>query len=81
MGHRLRFWAAGSTMRWRCERGCGEEGSKAYGSSRDAHRYARAFDREDRDDIGRRAPLLGMLPLRIWRRLSGRDQSPRGRGR
>ena len=67
-------------MRWRCERGCGEEGSKSYATDRDAYRYARAFDREDRDDLGRRAPLLGMFPLRIWRKLSGRDE-PTGRKR
>ena len=81
IGHRMRFWAEGSTVRWGYERGSGEEGSKAFGSSRDANRYARAFDCEDRDDVGRRAPLMGMLPLRTWRRLSGRDQAPRGRGR
>lgn len=68
-------------MRWRCERRCGVADEKAYSSARDAARYARAFDREDRDDLGRRAPLIGMLPLRIWRRLSGRDRPPVGRSR
>jgi len=68
-GHRLRFQADGTTMIWRCER-CAESGSKQYASAADAARYARAFDREDRDDTGRRAPLIGMLPLRIWHRLS-----------
>jgi hypothetical protein len=28
---------------------------------------AAAFDREDREDVGRRAPLVAGLPLRIWR--------------
>ncbi len=60
-------------MLWSCERGCGAGGAKTYPSAADARRYARALDREDRDEIGRRAPLLGMFPLRIWRRLNQRD--------
>jgi hypothetical protein len=62
-------------MRWACERGCGAGGEKTYASSADAARYAQAFDCEDRRDLGRRAPLVGLLPLRIaWlvRRLRGR---------
>ena len=65
-GHRFRFVAEGATMRWSCERGCGEGGSKAYPSAEDAERYARAFDYEDRESLGRRAPL-GLLPLRLLR--------------
>ena len=68
-GHRYRFEAEGRTMHWTCERGCGAGGEKVYASAADARRYARAFDREDRADIGRRAPLIGLLPLRIWRAL------------
>jgi hypothetical protein len=64
----MRFWAEGRTMRWRCQR-CADSGSKVYDTERDAYRYARAFDREDRDDLGRRAPLIGLLPLRLWRRM------------
>ncbi len=64
MGHRFRFRAEGSVMRWECAR-CGAGGSKAYATAADASRYARAFDREDREDIGRRAPLVGLLPLRL----------------
>lgn len=67
LGHRFRFGAEGATMRWECARGCGAGGAKEYGSAADASRYARAFDREDRDDLGRRAPILGMFPLRLWR--------------
>jgi hypothetical protein len=26
-----------------------------------------ALDREDHADLGRRAPLIGLLPLRVWR--------------
>jgi len=57
---------------WSCERGCGEAGAKRYDTPADAQRYARAFDRQDTADMGRRAPLLGMFPLRIWRALTGR---------
>jgi hypothetical protein len=70
LGHRYRFSSDGSTMRWRCQRGCGAGGSKTYATPALARRYAAALDREDRVDIGRRAPL-GLLPLRIaraWRR-------------
>jgi hypothetical protein len=67
LGHRYRFTATGETMSWRCER-CGEQGgTKRYPTVSDAARYARAFDREDRADLGRRAPLVGLLPLRLWR--------------
>jgi hypothetical protein len=68
-GHRYRFEADGRTMRWTCQRGCGARGQKMYPTAADAHRYASAFDREDRADMGRRAPLIGLLPLRIWRTL------------
>ena len=66
-GHRPRFWADGSTLRWECDRDCAERGSKEYPSMADAVRYARAFDREDRDDLGRRS-ILSLLPLRLARR-------------
>jgi hypothetical protein len=67
LGHRVRFWAEGETMRWECARECGLEGEKTYGSASEAARYAAAFDREDADDLGRRAPL-SLLPLRLIRR-------------
>jgi hypothetical protein len=69
LGHRYRFAAEGDAVRWHCQRGCGAGGLKQYRSAEAASRYAAAFDREDRDDLGRRAPLLGLLPLRVWRRL------------
>jgi hypothetical protein len=72
-GHRVRFWTEGETMRWSCERECGFEGSKEYGSASEATRYAGAFDREARDDLGRRAPL-SLLPLRLVRRGAGRTR-------
>jgi hypothetical protein len=59
-------------MRWECRRGCGAGGSKRYGTAEDAARYARAFDREDRDDLGKRAPLVGLFPLRLARALRRR---------
>jgi hypothetical protein len=66
LGHRFRFSSDGPTMRWTCERDCGARGEKRYPSAADAARFARAFDREDRKDLGRRAPL-GLLPLRLIR--------------
>lgn len=71
-GHRYRFSADGSTMRWTCARGCGAGGAKDYPTAADAQRYARELDREDREDLGRRAPLFGLLPLRIWRAMKRR---------
>lgn len=74
LGHRYRFRAEGATMRWACERGCGAGGSKDYESAADAAGYAAAFDREDRSELGRRAPLLGMFPLRMWWTLRRRQR-------
>ena len=67
MGHRVRFWAEGSVMRWECERDCGLSGEKSYSEPAEAARYARALDREDREDLGRRTPL-SLTPLRLGRR-------------
>jgi hypothetical protein len=78
LGHRYRFSGDGPTMRWVCERGCGTSGSKRYASAADAARYARAFDREDRRELGRRTPV-GLLPLRILRWLRRRSRDDRGR--
>jgi hypothetical protein len=71
LGHRWRFSAEGDVMRWECERGCGASGSKRYPSAEQAAHYARAFDREDREALGRR-PLLSMLPLWFARRAAER---------
>jgi hypothetical protein len=72
LGHRYRFTTEGATMRWTCQR-CGiVGGEKGYASAADAATYARAFDREDRDDLGRRAPYMGLLPLRLARALRQR---------
>jgi hypothetical protein len=75
LGHRFRFSSDGELMRWQCARGCGAEGEKRYRSAEQAAKYARAFDREDRDDIGRRAPLVALLPLRLAR--GARDRRDR----
>jgi hypothetical protein len=81
LGHRFRFHAEGTTMRWRCEHGCGVEGTKEYASSQDAQRYAQAFDRQDSEDLGRRPPLVGLLPLRLlWvlrKRRQGQGSPPK----
>jgi hypothetical protein len=49
-------------------------GAKRYPTAEDAARYAAAFDREDREDRGRRAPLFGLLSLRIARALRARTE-------
>jgi hypothetical protein len=74
LGHRYRFRAEGPAMLWTCERECGARGSKEYATAAEAARYAAAFDREDRAELGRRAPLLGMFPLRMWWTLRKRDR-------
>lgn len=66
LGHRFRFLSERETMRWTCERCGAVGGEKRYPSAEQAARYARALDREDRDEVGRRSPL-GMLPLRLAR--------------
>jgi hypothetical protein len=74
LGHRYRFAASGETMTWECARACGAGGAKPYPTAADALRYARAFDSEDRAELGRRGPLVALLPLRIvgWlRRAAG----------
>jgi hypothetical protein len=72
LGHRFRFSSEGETMRWRCERGCDAGGSKRYASAEKAELFARAFERHDREDLGRRAPLVGLFPLRLARALRRR---------
>jgi hypothetical protein len=76
LGHRLQFWAEDETMRWECERECGFGGDKRYPSAADAQRYARAFNRRDSADIGRR-PTLSLLPLWLARRARGKSSDSR----
>ena len=45
-----------------------------YETADEASVYAHAFDREDREDLGRRAPLFGLFPLRLLRALRGRGR-------
>ena len=66
-GHSIRFWAEGEEMHWTCERDCGFGSSKAYPDDATARRMAQAFDRHDRSDLGKRAPL-SLTPLRLVRR-------------
>ncbi|GAA3469905.1 hypothetical protein GCM10018965_044580 [Nonomuraea roseola] len=75
LGHRFRFTSERETMSWQCQRGCESGGTKRYASAEDARRYAEAFDKEDRDDLGRRAPLVGLLPLRLIRALRRRRKT------
>jgi hypothetical protein len=67
LGHRYRFGTDGRTMRWTCGRCAVVGGSKKYATIAEAERFARAFDREDREDLGRRAPLVTGFPLRLLR--------------
>lgn len=55
-------------MTWACERGCGTSGEKVYPSADQAERYARVFDRDDRDALGRNKLILSLVPLRLLRR-------------
>jgi hypothetical protein len=71
-GHQPAFRAEGRTMRWACARCGNSSGAKEYGSAAEVARYAAAFNKRDGDDLGKRAPLIGLLPLRIWRRLRRR---------
>jgi hypothetical protein len=73
LGHRFRFSSEGATMTWTCER-CGESRSKTYRTSDEAAMYARSFDRDPSANLGRRAPLIGLLPLRLWRSLRDRGR-------
>jgi len=66
-GHDPTFRADGRTMNWACARCGAAAGVKEYPSEREAQRYAAAFNKRDRADLGKRAPLLGLLPLRLWR--------------
>jgi hypothetical protein len=43
LGHRYRFAAEGNLMTWRCQRGCGAAGSRAYPTAQEARRFAAAF--------------------------------------
>lgn len=68
MGHRPRFRVDGTAMHWECARGCGQaSGYKTYATAEQAARYAAAFDRTGK--LGNRAPMLGLLPLRLWHKL------------
>jgi hypothetical protein len=71
-GHQPVFRADGSSMLWECGRCGGEGGSKTYDCAESAARYAAALNRRDSADLGKRAPLLGLLPLRLWRLMRSR---------
>ncbi|GAB3553150.1 hypothetical protein [Actinopolyspora lacussalsi] len=77
LGHRYRFRAVDAELRWHCERGCGAGASKRYPTAELAARYATALDREDRAALGERAPLIGLLPLRLWRSLGQKRRGSR----
>ena len=70
-GHQVVFTVDGPTMRWACERGCGEGGEKTYASAAEAERYAAAFNTRD-SDKAHHHPTLSTLPLWVARKLRGR---------
>ncbi|MFL5899188.1 MAG: hypothetical protein ACJ76D_12160 [Solirubrobacterales bacterium] len=43
-------------MRWVCERGCRAGEEEVYPRAAEAGRFARAFDYDERDSTGKRAP-------------------------
>lgn len=67
-------------MTWECERCADEFGVKQYPTARDAQRYAAAFDRGETDNLGRRAPLIGLFPLRLWYKFRGTKSHDRSVG-
>lgn len=76
LGHHHTFRVDGTTMRWQCARGCVDgAGEKTYATAAQAQLFAAALDHRDTVDLGARAPLLSLFPLRIWRRLCRREPS------
>ncbi len=69
LGHRFAFRAEGRSLVWECTRDCGTRHSKEYATAAEASRYARAFQTRPGENLGERAPLIGMFPLRLWHRL------------
>lgn len=53
-------------MTWQCERGCGAGGEKSYDSPELARMYAASLDKQDSAELGKRAPLIGLAPLRLY---------------
>jgi hypothetical protein len=47
----------------------------------EARRFARAFDYDERGSTGKRAPLFGLLPLRLWRSMADRMRRDEDGGR
>lgn len=72
-GHDYVFTARETTLEWECTRECGAGGSRSCATTSRAEHCATAFNRRDVDSLGRRAPLVGLFPLRMWRRLASRD--------
>ncbi len=68
LGHGFDFRAEDRVLVWECTRSCGAGGSKPYRTAEDASMYAAAFNRRGNEDLGRRAPLIGLFPLRLWRK-------------
>jgi hypothetical protein len=65
LGHRYVFTAEGVVMTWRCAR-CAEGGAKQYSDPASAARFAAGLNADSAGGLGRRAPLIGLFPLRVW---------------
>ena len=65
-GHGFVFRAEADQMLWSCTR-CSAGDSKRYGTAAEAARLAAALNVRATTDLGKRAPLVGLLPLRLWR--------------
>ncbi len=74
-GHDMTFQAEDRSMRWSCTRGCEAGGAKEYPTSEEAAHFAAAFDKRENRDLGKRAPLIGLLPLRLWHRLHNNQRA------
>ncbi len=66
LGHRFVFRAAAEQMVWSCTR-CAAGSSRRYSTPAEAARFSEALNVRATTDLGKRAPIVGLLPLRVWR--------------
>ena len=69
-GHDFVFRTMDNQMLWECSR-CPAGADKTYATAVEAQRLAKAFNVRDNADLGKRAPLIGLFPLRLWRKFKG----------
>ena len=66
-GHDFVFRAEDKQLVWGCSR-CPAGDAKGYSTPAEAQRLADVFNVRDNKDLGKRAPLIGLFPLRLWRK-------------